>query len=47
MKEGVRARLPTAVQRILREHGHPPDKQEKATQTVLEQAALLSLAWAA
>lgn len=27
---------------ILRKYGYPPDKQEKATQTVLEQAALLS-----
>jgi predicted AlkP superfamily phosphohydrolase/phosphomutase len=25
-----------------RKHGHPPDKQEKATQTVLEQAKILS-----
>ena len=28
-------------------HGYPPDKQEKTTQTVLEQAAVLSEAWAA
>lgn len=28
-------------------HGHPPDKQEKATQTVLEQAAVLSQGWTA
>ena len=26
--------------------GYPPDKQEKATQTVLEQAELLSAGWA-
>ena len=26
---------------------YPPDKQEKATETVLEQAALLSAEWAA
>jgi hypothetical protein len=26
--------------------GYPPDKQEKATQTVLEQAEVLSAAWA-
>jgi len=32
---------------ILRKHGYPPDKQEKATQTVLEQAALLSAEWSA
>jgi type I restriction enzyme, R subunit len=30
------------VKRILRRHGYPPDKQEKATQLVLEQAEALS-----
>jgi type I restriction enzyme, R subunit len=35
------------VRSILRKYKYPPDKQEKATQTVLEQAALLSEAWAA
>jgi type I restriction enzyme, R subunit len=35
------------VRRILRRYGYPPDKQEKATQTVLEQAELLSAGWAA
>jgi type I restriction enzyme R subunit len=34
------------VKRILRQYGYPPDKQEKATKTVLEQAALLSEEWA-
>jgi len=34
------------VKRILRKHGYPPDKQEKATQTVLEQAEVLSETWA-
>ena len=43
----ARAHLCVLVKRILRKHGYPPDKQEKATQTVLEQAALLSDAWAA
>ena len=38
--------LRVLVKRILRKHGYPPDKQEKATQTVLEQAALLSAEWA-
>ncbi len=28
-------------------HGYPPDKQEKATRTVLEQAEVLSAGWAA
>jgi type I restriction enzyme R subunit len=44
--ENVRAQLRVLVKRILRKHGYPLDKQEKATQTVLEQAALLSAQWA-
>ncbi|MBA3291935.1 MAG: type I restriction endonuclease subunit R, partial [Actinobacteria bacterium] len=44
-KESVRAKLRLIVKRILRRHGYPPDKQEKATRTVLEQAELLSAAW--
>jgi type I restriction enzyme R subunit len=42
MCENVRARLRVIVKRILRKYGYPPDKQEKATQTVLEQAEVLS-----
>ncbi|HDK02331.1 MAG TPA: DUF3387 domain-containing protein, partial [Gammaproteobacteria bacterium] len=40
LRENVRAQLRVIVKRILRKHGYPPDKQEKATQTVLEQAEL-------
>jgi len=47
LRENVRAQLRVLVKRILRKYGYPPDKQEKATQTVLEQAALLSVEWAA
>jgi len=47
IRENVRAKLRVYVKRILRKHGYPPDKQEKATQTVLEQAEVLSEAWAA
>ena len=46
LRENVRARLRAMVKRILRRYGYPPDKQEKATQTVLEQAELLSEGWA-
>ena len=46
LRENVRAQLRVLVKRILRKHGYPPDKQEKATQTVLEQAELLSGEWA-
>ena len=47
LRENVRAHLRVLVRRILRRHGYPPDKQEKATQTVLEQAEVLSESWAA
>ena len=47
LREDVRARLRTLVRRILRKHGYPPDKQEAATRTVLEQAEVLSGEWAA
>lgn len=46
LRENVRAQLRVVVKRILRKHGYPPDKQEKATQTVLEQAEVLSAGWA-
>jgi len=42
LRENVRAHLRVLVKRILRKHGYPPDKQEKATRTVLEQAEQLS-----
>ena len=47
VRENVRAQLRVLVKRILRKYGYPPDKQEKATQTVLEQAEVLSQEWAA
>lgn len=34
------------VKRILRQYGYPPDLQEAATRTVLEQAELLAAEWA-
>ncbi|RMG00888.1 MAG: DUF3387 domain-containing protein, partial [Acidobacteria bacterium] len=46
VRENVRAHLRRLVKRLLRKYGYPPDKQEKATQTVLEQAELLSAEWA-
>ena len=47
LRENVRANLRRLVKRILRKHGYPPDKQETATRTVLEQAEVLSVGWAA
>ena len=46
VRENVRAHLRVLVKRILRKYGYPPDNQEKATQTVLEQAEVLSAEWA-
>ena len=46
-KESVRAKLRAYISRILRKHGCPPDKQKKATETVLAQAELLCADWAA
>jgi type I restriction enzyme R subunit len=47
IRENVRAQLRVLVKRILRKYGYPPDLQEKATQTVLEQAELFSEGWEA
>jgi type I restriction enzyme, R subunit len=46
LRENVRAQLRVYVKRILRKYGYPPDKQEQATRTVLEQAEVLSEGWA-
>ncbi|MBI3177702.1 MAG: DUF3387 domain-containing protein, partial [Chloroflexi bacterium] len=46
IRENVRAQMRVIVKRILRKYGYPPDKQEKATQTVLEQAEALAEEWA-
>jgi type I restriction enzyme R subunit len=47
VRENVRAQLRVIVKRILRRYGYPPDLQESATQTVLEQAEALSETWVA
>ena len=46
VRENIRAHLRVLVKRILRKYGYPPDKQERATLTVLEQAEVLSAGWA-
>ena len=45
LRENVRANLRRLVKRILRKYGYPPDRQEIATRTVLEQAETLSSGW--
>lgn len=47
LRENVQAQLRVLVKRILRKYGYPPDKQEQATKTVLEQAEVLCPEWAA
>ena len=47
LRENVRAQLRVLVKRILRKHGYPPDKQETAATTVLQQAELLCQNWTA
>jgi type I restriction enzyme R subunit len=46
VRETVRAKLRVMVKRILRKYGYPPDKQEQATITVLEQAEVIAKDWA-
>ncbi len=44
-RESARARLRVLVKRILRKYGYPPDLQDAAVQTVLQQAEALSSGW--
>jgi type I restriction enzyme R subunit len=47
VRENVRANLRVLIKRVLTRRGYPPDKAEKATVLVLEQAEALSREWAA
>jgi type I restriction enzyme R subunit len=42
VKESVQAKMRVTIKRILKKYGYPPDKQEKAVRTVLEQAKVLA-----
>ncbi|MBV5341732.1 MAG: type I restriction endonuclease subunit R [Deltaproteobacteria bacterium] len=44
-RESARARMRVLVKRILRKYGYPPDLQDSAVQTVLQQAEALSATW--
>ena len=44
-RENARAQLRVLVKRILRKYGYPPDKQEQATELVLEQTEVLCGEW--
>jgi len=45
VRESARARMRVTVKRILRKHGYPPDLEDAATKTVLQQAELLCADW--
>jgi len=45
MKESARAKLMVLVRRTLKKYGYPPDKQQKAIDTVLKQAEVLADYW--
>jgi type I restriction enzyme R subunit len=45
-RESVKAKLRVLVRRLLRKYDYPPDKQERATETVLQQAEVLAGGWA-
>jgi len=45
MKESARAKLMVIVKRTLNKYGYPPDKQQKAVDTVLKQAEVLADYW--
>jgi type I restriction enzyme R subunit len=42
IREHIQAKMRREVKRLLRLHGYPPDMQERATETVLEQARLMA-----
>ncbi len=44
-RDSARARMRVLVKRILRKYGYPPDLQDMAVQTVLQQAEVLSSVW--
>lgn len=44
-RDSARARMRVLVKRILRKYGYPPDLQDKAVQTVLQQAEAFSSTW--
>ncbi len=46
-RDAARARMRVLVKKILRKYGFPPDLQDAAVQTVLQQAEALSAEWAA
>lgn len=46
LRESARAKIKVLVKRILNRYGYPPDLQEEAVKTVLQQAELMCVDWA-
>ena len=44
-RESVQAEIRLRIKKILRIHGYPPDKEKRATETVLKQAELVAQNW--
>jgi len=44
-RESVQAEIRLKVKKILRKYGYPPDKEKRATETVLKQAELVAQNW--
>lgn len=40
-KESIQAKMRVMIKRILKRHGYPPEKQEQAVRTILEQAKMI------
>ena len=47
IRENARAKLRTIVKRLLNKYGYPPDKQQMATEKILEQAESFAEEWSA
>jgi type I restriction enzyme R subunit len=45
-RDSARAKIRVLVKGILKKYGYPPDLQDAAVQTVLQQAEVLSAMWA-
>ena len=46
LRESACAKIKVLVKRILNRYGYPPDLQEEAVKTVLQQAELMCADWA-
>jgi hypothetical protein len=46
-RESMQAEIRLKVKKILRKYGYPPDREKKATETVLRQAEVIAKNWVA